>query len=131
MLIVRIDGRLPTRTLGAIASSGQLTFEPMLRRVRGKTTGEPFGEGEEALFLTQGTGVIVVAPRGARFTALALKDDIVYVRESSLFSFEETLHFENGRVPGGGPDGLRVTQLRGSGRCVLRAAAATFCLKME
>lgn len=131
MLIVRIDGRLPTRTLGAIASSGQLTFEPMMRRVRGKTTAEPFGDGAEALFLTQGNGLIVVAPRGARFTALALKDDILYVRESALFSFEETLHFENGRVPGGGEVGLRVVQLRGTGRCVLRANAATFCLKLE
>jgi tetratricopeptide (TPR) repeat protein len=131
MLVLRIDGRLPTRTLGAIASSGQLAFEPMMRRIRGKTTSEPFGEGPEALFLTTGNGLIVVAPRGGKFTALSLKDDVVYVRESSLFAFEETLHWENGRVPGGGDGGLRVTQLRGTGRMVIRAQAASFCVKME
>jgi Flp pilus assembly protein TadD/uncharacterized protein (AIM24 family) len=131
MLVLRIDGRLPTRTLGAIASTGQLAFEPMMKRVRGKSTEEPFGEGPEALFVTSGTGLIVVSPRGAKFTALALKDDILYVRETALYAFEETLHWENGRVPGGGAMPLLVVQLRGTGRCVIRAERAAFCVKME
>ncbi|MDB4969408.1 MAG: hypothetical protein JWN44_5097 [Myxococcales bacterium] len=131
MLVVRVDGRLPTRTFGAMASSGQLTFEPLTRRVRGATTEEPFGDGAEAMFLAHGHGLIVVAPRGARFTALALADDIVYVRETALFAFDETLHWENGRVPGGGPDSMRVVQFRGTGRMVLRAARAAFSLKIE
>ena len=113
---VRVDGKLPTRTFGAIASSGQLTFEPLTRRVRGQPTDEPFGDGADAMFFAIGHGLVVVAPRGARFTALALADDIVYVRESSLFAFEESLHWENGRVPGGGPDSMRVVQFRGTGR---------------
>src|SRR5205823_11591857 len=113
MLVLRVDGRLPTRTFGAIASTGQLTFEPLSRRVRGQPTDEPFGEGADAMFMAQGNGLIVVAPRGARFTALQLADDIVYVREVGLYSFEEMLHWENGRVPGGGADSMRVVQFRG------------------
>src|SRR5262249_53272030 len=128
MLVVRIDGRLPTRTFGAIASTGQLTFEPISRRVRGQPTEEPFGEGADAMFIAKGFGLIVVAPRGAQFTALQLTDDIVYVREAALFSFEETLHWENGRVPGGGPDSMRVVQFRGNGRIVMRAQRAAFSL---
>jgi uncharacterized protein (AIM24 family) len=62
---------------------------------------------------------------------LALADDIVYVRETALFAFEESLHWENGRMPGGGPDAMRVVQLRGQGRIVLRAARAVFSLKLE
>jgi Flp pilus assembly protein TadD/uncharacterized protein (AIM24 family) len=131
MLVVRVDGKLPTRTWGAIASSGQLTFEPLTRRVRGQPTEEPFGEGADAMFLASGHGLVVVAPRGAKFTALALADDIVYVREAALYSFEENLHWENGRVPGGGPDAMRVVQFRGHGRLVLRAARAAFSLKIE
>jgi hypothetical protein len=131
MLVVRVDGKLPTRTFGAIASSGQLAFEPMTRRVRGQPTDEPFGDGADAMFYANGHGVVVVAPRGAKFTALALADDIVYVREASLYAFEENLHWENGRVPGGGPDSMRVVQFRGTGRLVIRAARAAFSLKIE
>lgn len=131
MLVVRVDGKLPTRTFGAIASSGQLTFQPMTRRVRGQPNEEPFGDGADAMFQATGHGLIVVAPRGAKFTALALADDIVYVREASLFAFEENLHWENGRVPGGGPDSMRVVQFRGTGRMVVRAARAAFSLKIE
>lgn len=131
MLVVRVDGMLPTRTFGAIASSGQLTFEPLTRRVRGQPTDEPFGDGADAMFSAQGHGLVVVAPRGARFTALTLADDIVYVREVSLFAFEPGLHWENGRVPGGGPESMRVVQFRGTGRLVVRAARAAFSLKIE
>ncbi|HZS38772.1 MAG TPA: tetratricopeptide repeat protein [Polyangia bacterium] len=131
MLVLRVDGRLPTRTFGAIASTGQLTFEPLQRRVRGQAVDEPFGEGAEAMFVSVGKGLMVVAPRGARFTLLALADDIVYVREQSLFAFEESLHWENGRVPGGGPDSMRVVQFRGTGRLVARTERAAFTLKIE
>ena len=53
MLVVRVDGKLPTRTFGAIASSGQLAFEPMTRRVRGQPTDEPFGDGADAMFFAR------------------------------------------------------------------------------
>jgi uncharacterized protein (AIM24 family) len=132
MLVVRVDGRQPTRTYGAIASSGQLVFENMTRRVRGQPTEELFGDGPDAMFCAVGHGLIVIAPRGARFTALALSDDIVYVRETSLFAFEESLHWESGRVPGaGGTDAMRVVQFRGTGRLVARTARAAFALKIE
>jgi Flp pilus assembly protein TadD/uncharacterized protein (AIM24 family) len=131
MLVVRVDGKLPTRTFGAIASSGNLAFQPMSRRVRGQPSEEPFGDGADAMFSAVGHGVVVVAPRGARFTALALAEDILYVREAGLFAFEDSLHWENGRVPGGGPDSMRVVQFRGTGRLVLRASRAAFSLKIE
>jgi uncharacterized protein (AIM24 family) len=94
-------------------------------------TEEPFGEGADAMFIAKGYGLIVVAPRGAQFTALQLTDDNVYVREAALYSFEESLHWENGRVPGGGPDSMRVVQFRGTGRIVMRAERAAFSLKIE
>jgi tetratricopeptide (TPR) repeat protein len=131
MLVVRVDGKLPTRTFGAIASSGPLTFTPLLRRVRGQTSEGAFGDGVDAMFMCTGNGLIVVAPRGGHFLALALADDIVYVREAALFSFEESLQWENGRVPGGGPESMRVVQFRGTGRVALRAARQTFSLKIE
>ncbi len=131
MLVVRVDGRMPTRTFGAIASTGQLTFEPMTRRVRGQATEEPFGEGGEAMFAAHGRGLMVVAPRGARFTLLALSEDILYLREPAVYAFEENVHWENGRVPGSTAESGRVVQFRGNGRVVVRTARALFTLKIE
>jgi uncharacterized protein (AIM24 family) len=129
MLIIRVDGRLCTRTFGAIASTGQLEFEPLCRRVRGQSSEEPFGEGADAMFTALGHGLIVVAPRGHHLQALALSEDIVFLRETSVFSFEEALHWESGRIPG--TDTLRVVQFRGTGRLVMRTARAAFALKLE
>jgi tetratricopeptide (TPR) repeat protein len=131
MLVLRVDGRLPTRTFGAIASTGSLTFEPLLRRIRAQPSDEPFGDGAEAMFVAVGKGVMAVAARGARFELLSLADDILYVRESAVFSFEESLGWENGRVPGGGAEGLRVTQFRGHGRVVLRTVRPLYTLKID
>jgi uncharacterized protein (AIM24 family) len=131
MLMLRVDGRLPTRTFGAIASTGTLTFEPLFRRVRGQTVEEPFGDGADAMFVAVGNGVMAVASRGYHFHLLLLADDILYLRESSLFAFEESLGWETGRVPGGGPDAMRVAQFRGSGRVALRTVRPVFTLKIE
>ena len=131
VLVLRIDGRLPTRTYGAIASTAQLTFEPLNRRVRGHAIDETFGDGGEAMFAAVGTGVMVVAPRGGRFTLLSLAEDVVYMRETAVYAFEESLHWENGRVPGGGGDSMRVVQFRGSGRVVFRTLRPSFTLKIE
>jgi tetratricopeptide (TPR) repeat protein/uncharacterized protein (AIM24 family) len=131
MLMLRVDGRLVTRTFGAIASTGSIIFEPLYRRVRGRSTEEPFGEGIDALFVAVGQGAIAVASRGAHFQLLSLSDDILYVRESALFGFEESLHWETGRVPGSGDDSLRVAQFRGTGRVALRTQRSLFTLKIE
>ncbi len=135
MLVMRVDGRLPTRTLGTIASTGTIAFEPIFRRVRAQATQEPFGEGAEAMFVAVGRGRVIVAGRGARFTLLALADDILYVREPVLFAFEETLAWESGRVPGGSGGSAsevsRVVQFRGSGRVVLRSGRPVYTLKTE
>ena len=131
LLVLRIDGRLPTRTSGAIASSGTLAYAQMTRRVRGKTVEETFGEADDALFLATGAGVILISPKGGTFTALALRDkDVLYLREAAVFSFEESLSWENGRVPGGGPSGLTFAQLRGQGRVVVRSKKSPYTLKL-
>jgi uncharacterized protein (AIM24 family) len=131
MLVMKVDGRLPTRTFGTIASTDGVTFEPLYRRVRAQSTTETFGDGAEAMFVAVGRGRIVVAARGAKFSVLALADDIVYLREPTLFAFEESLAWESGRIPGGGSDGARVVQFRGHGRVVLRHSRSIYTLKTE
>ena len=131
LLVIRLDGRLATRTSGALLSAGSLTYEPLTRRARGVTTTDPFGDDADAVMVASGKGLILVAPRGLRFTALALANDILYVREPALYAFEvDTLHWENGRIPGGGTAGLTVAQFRGTGRVVIRSERPLLCVKV-
>jgi hypothetical protein len=132
LLVIHVDGKLPMRTSGALASSGRLSYAPMRRRVRGRITDEPFGEGDDAMVMATGTGVVVVSPRAMRFTAVRLAEahDVLYLREPAVFAFEESLSWENGRVPGGGATALEVVQLRGQGRVVMRTRKAPSTIRL-
>jgi uncharacterized protein (AIM24 family) len=142
LLVVRIAGELPTRSIGVVVSTGELTFEPVKRRSRGRLLSETFGEGAAGLFCARGEGMMVVSPRGGHFVALSLSEDSLYLRESAAFAFDGALHFENGRLPGAGPvpahghPGLpdelaRVVQLRGTGQLVLRTERPLFSVRLS
>ena len=66
-----------------------------------------------------GHGRFVISREGRRFTELELGDEPAYFREETLFAFEETLMFENGRVPSRASDDLHLVHLRGHGRLLL------------
>ena len=119
------------RTAGALVSSGRLAYAPVMRRLRGKGTTETFGDGEEALVQATGSGLVVVSPRGGMFAVLALgPKDVLYVRESMVFAFEESLYWENGRVPGSGGGGGMIVQFRGEGGVVLRAVKMPWAVRI-
>jgi uncharacterized protein (AIM24 family) len=120
-LVLRIRGRLLSRTLGVIASGGDLTYEPQVKRMRGKAMEDMFGQGPDQVFAISGAGHLVALPRGGVFSALLLEDDIFYVREETLFAFEESLGWENGQVPGSRGE-MPVVQLRGDGALALRTS---------
>ncbi|HEX2571755.1 MAG TPA: hypothetical protein VH877_19500, partial [Polyangia bacterium] len=61
--------------------------------------------------------------------ALSLQNDILYLREPSVYAFEDSLHWENGRVPGGA-GWYPLVQFRGSGRLVVRTARPLACVKV-
>ncbi len=141
LLVVRVTGPLPTRSIGVVVSTGELTFDPLSRRARGRNLNEPFGEGAFGLFRASGQGMMVISPRGGHFVALALQDESLYLRESVTFAFEDGLHWENGRLPGAGPapnygyaglpDALsRVVQFRGTGQLVLRTDRPLFTVRL-
>ena len=133
LLAVLVEGRLFLRMTGAVASSGRLSYAPVNRHVRGRVTDEPFGEGDDALVQASGTGTVLVSPRGGRFTPLRLGEpgDALYLRESALFAFEESLSWDNGRIPGSPERAEAVVQLRGAGRLVLRSRRAPTTLRIE
>ena len=129
-LIIRVDERIMSRTENVIVSGGDLGFEVATRRVRGELTDELFGEGgEKKLFVVTGDGFLVASPAGGRFTAVSLDDDILYVRESLVYAFEEVLSWENGNVPGSEPK-IHVVQFRGTGCVALRSTKALTGVKL-
>jgi uncharacterized protein (AIM24 family) len=139
-LVVRVTGKLVSRTDGVVASGGELSYAPSMRRVKGRATDEPFGSEDSPVFEISGDGFLVAMPRGGRFTPIRLDDEALYVREDAVFSFEGGLRWEAGKVPGSedaaraehGPSGqpLRFINLRGDGRICIRTKAAPVSIQV-
>ncbi|HEX5747916.1 MAG TPA: tetratricopeptide repeat protein [Archangium sp.] len=116
----RVEGELLTRLEGLVAYSGQIHFQPEVKRYRGRPTDEPFGDGAGRFVRASGQGVLFLEPPASRsFLAVDLGDVGAYVREECLFAFEEAVAFENGKVPSEIAPDLSLVHLRGQGRVVL------------
>ena len=118
-LVIQVKGEMLTRLDGLVASWGTAVMRPELKRFRGKATDKPFGEGARRMLRATGDGRYVIAREGRCFTALELGDEPAYFREEILFAFEESLVFENGRVPSKSGTDLHLVHLRGRGKLLL------------
>ena len=121
-IVVQVRGDMLTRLDGLVASWGQLALKPELKRFRGKPTDKFFGEGGRRMLRASGAGRFVISREGRTFTALELGDEPAYFREETLFAFEESIVFENGRVPSRGGYDLHLVHLRGRGKLLLVTA---------
>ncbi len=118
-LVIQVRGEMLTRLDGLVASWGTATVRSELKRFRGKATDKPFGDGARRMLRVAGEGRFVIAREGRAFTPLELGDEPAYFREEVLFAFEESLVFENGRVPSKLGGDLHLVHLRGRGRLLL------------
>ncbi|GAC1348142.1 MAG: hypothetical protein NVSMB23_28630 [Myxococcales bacterium] len=121
-VLIQVRGEMLLRLDGLVASWGGAAMRPELKRFRGKATDKPFGEGARRMLRAAGEGRFVIARENRTFTALELDDEPAYFREEILFAFEESLIFENGRVPSKGGTDLHLVHLRGRGRLLLVTA---------
>ncbi|MBS2025332.1 MAG: tetratricopeptide repeat protein, partial [Deltaproteobacteria bacterium] len=121
-VIVQVKAELLTRLDGLVAAFGAAELKPELKRFRGKATDKPFGEGARRMLRVLGDGRYVISREGRKFTVLELNEEPAYFREEILFSFEESLVFENGRVPSKTGADLHLVHLRGKGRLMLVTA---------
>ena len=99
-------------------------MKPELKRFRGKATDKPFGEGPRRMLRASGEGRYVISREGRVFTALELNDEPAYFREDVLFAFEESILFENGRVPSRSGVDLQLVHLRGRGKLLIVSAGS-------
>jgi hypothetical protein len=96
------------------------TPKPLMRRLRGRETSEPFGSGSSLWHVYEGAAkALVIAGRERMLWALELADEFVYVREASLLAFESSVRYENGRLASGGREPVPMVQLSGRGFAVL------------
>src|SRR5207245_9545625 len=104
---------------GSGAGCGRLSFQRFLEGFRGRPTDKPFGGGARRMVRASGGGRFVISREGRVFTALELGDEPAYFREEVLFAFEESIVFENGRVPSKTGHDLHLVHVRGRGKLLL------------
>jgi uncharacterized protein (AIM24 family) len=122
-LCARVEGELLTRMEGLVAFTGQLSFNPEMKRFRGRTTDKPFGEGSARVVRATGRGMLFIEPgEKSTFQAMDLGDESAYFRDECVFAFEEPVMFENGRVPSDVAPDLDLVHLRGNGKVLLSLA---------
>jgi hypothetical protein len=103
-----------------IGSAKPLSPTPLMRRLRARETTEPFGAGSSVWHAYEGASrAIIIAGRDRVLWALELGGEFVYVRESSLLAFENSVRYENGRLAAGGREPVAMVQLSGTGFAVL------------
>ncbi|HYQ82263.1 MAG TPA: hypothetical protein VEP68_12205, partial [Anaeromyxobacteraceae bacterium] len=118
-LTMWVHGEVLTRLEGLFAVRGRVEAVPAWKRFRGRATDRPFGEGPGRMHRVKGEGALFFRTAGRRHLALDLGGDAGYFREEAVFAMEESVAFENGRVPSKLSGDLNLVHLRGKGRFLL------------
>jgi uncharacterized protein (AIM24 family) len=114
-----VNGQLLTRLNGLVASCGSLAFSPERKRFRDRTTDRWFGEGAFRVARVQGQGALYFRTQGRTFLPIELDGESAYFREDRVFAIENTLAFENGRLPAPFTTDFDLVHLRGAGLVLL------------
>jgi uncharacterized protein (AIM24 family) len=118
-LTVRVREDVLARQEGLLAVRGGVRLVPEMKRFRGQTTQKPFGEGGRRMLRASGEGGLVYRISSGQLAVLDLAAESLYLREESVFAFEDVVAFENGRVSSRGVPDLNLVHLRGPGQVVL------------
>ena len=117
---VREGRAFATRLEAMRVSKGTLSTTLLPRRLRDKETSEVLGGVGSPIVSVEGKAELVLGPRPMhQLVALALDNDLAFVREDLLLGFDQRLVYENGRLAIDDNDGLAVVQLRGKGTLLL------------
>jgi uncharacterized protein (AIM24 family) len=119
-VVVSVNGQLLTRLSGLVAYCGNLGFAAERKRFRDRTTDRWFGEGEGRMVRAQGEGTLLFRMGGKVFVPIDLGGDSAYLREETVFALENSLGFENGRLPAPFAADLDLVHVRGKGVLLLR-----------
>jgi uncharacterized protein (AIM24 family) len=119
---VRVAGELLLRLETLVASRGALQLAPEPKRFRGRATEQPFGEGRGQMMRVSGEGTLFLESGGRVLLPVVLGEEAAYLREACVAGFQESVTFENGRVPledGAAGEDLDLVHLHGPGAVLL------------
>jgi uncharacterized protein (AIM24 family) len=119
LLRVPVAGEVLVQLGGLLAVEGQVELTPEPKRVRGRTSTEPFGAGRDAMQRARGAGALVFATGGRHFTAVELGGGAAHLRQRALFAFGSGLSFENGRLAAPGAPDIELVRVAGQGTALL------------
>jgi uncharacterized protein (AIM24 family) len=128
MLLLRFTERAG-RGDGAVVRSdhvllerGKLKWTVAQRRRKGADQGPFLCDGAPVMHVS-GAGSAVLHPGCAdQLDLLELEEEGLFLRQRCLEAWSTSLNWENGRIPGAGPDGPEIVHLRGSGFVALRSS---------
>jgi hypothetical protein len=93
---------------------------PLFRRTRGRVEDLWLGSSTRPLSLvTEATQLVMQTTPERRLAPVQLDGDFVYVREDSLAGFDQSLSYENGRLPIGEGEAANMVRVHGHGFVVL------------
>ncbi len=127
VVCARVSGELLLRLEGLLASRGALRLAPEPKRFRGRATDQPFGEGSARMMRVSGEGALFLEAGTRVLLPVMLGEEAAYLREACVAGFQESVTFENGRVPGeAGATGedLDLVHLNGPGAVLLSLPGA-------
>jgi hypothetical protein len=117
-LLMNIETQGFTRLAGLhFLVAEQISYKPIMRRYRGQSCDELFGEKENPMFSVTGVGQLGFHPKGQVFGAVSLDGEAAFIREKYLFAMDSNVSYENGRIPG---DGDILVHLSGRGAVVIQ-----------
>jgi uncharacterized protein (AIM24 family) len=119
LALLPVQGELCARLGDLVASVGALEVKPAYRRVRGRATNELLGGEITPFSRISGVGRIWLWSRGRGCVASRLADESLYVREERLIAFEDSVTYDNGRIPNANGTDLPLVHLAGKGRVLL------------
>ena len=102
------------------------------RRSLGRTLDEPLGGIDAQLGSLEGRGHVALAAHpGANLVFLHLAEELLYVCESRLIAFDDSIRYESGRLARGAAVNIPMVQLSGRGQVLLERRGPVRSIKVE
>jgi uncharacterized protein (AIM24 family) len=111
---------------------GGFQTQLLYRKARGKVRQDRLGGEEEPFIQLTGRGYLLLgSPRGRRLSPMTLNHEYLYLRESYVVAFEDTITYESGRLALGDGDSAAVMQLHGRGVVVIEEREQIAVLEVD
>lgn len=108
------------RTSAIVSTQGDLKFEPIYKKWKGKKTSVLFGSASDPIMQITGVGDVLLNDEFK--SVFRIEEEVLYAVEEAVSAFDGAVKFENGSLQTGGED-INLVQFKGRGVVALRGSA--------